>query len=264
MRVLILGAGVVGKATGLGLARFGHQVTFADNNQTALDPVQAKGYPCRLCRQGGVVPSAEVVFVCTPEDQVAAVVKSLKDVPGDLVIRSSTFPGSTEQLAIGLGRTIFHNPEFLREQTAEDDFLHSRMAILGRAAPGRAEDRVHGVMVETLYRHMGLKLVWTSATVSETVKLVLNNYLATLISYWNEVHLLCDTLGVNSHEVARIATLDSRVARYGAYRHGEPYGGRCLPKDLDRMIGFYTERGARADLLQAVRAVNELICKEAK
>lgn len=248
MKIAVIGAGVVGTATGLGLDRFGHEVSFGDISAPALEKV-AEGHSIWLFGQEPP-PQADIYLVCTPEDAVPDVMKALALAQGDLVIRSSTLPGTTEALAGLMGRPIFHNPEFLREATALDDFLNSRFTLIGRAGGAG------GTKLESAYRQMGIRIVWTSATMSELVKLAINNYLATLISYWNQVHLLCDKVGVNSHNLARLATQDPRVEHYGAYKHGEAYGGACLPKDLDRMLGFYREKGVEPVLLEAVKAVN--------
>lgn len=250
MRIAVIGAGVVGTATGLGLARFGHQVSFGDTSPEALEKVAGGGHSIWLFGEEPP-PQADIYLVCTPEDAVRDVIKALALAQGDLVIRSSTLPGTTEGLAGLLDRPIFHNPEFLREATALDDFLHTRFTLLGRAGGMQG-----GTKLESVYRQMGIRIVWTSATMSELVKLAINNYLATLVSYWNQVHLLCDKVGVNSHNLARLATQDPRVEHYGAYKHGEAYGGACLPKDLDRMLGFYREKGVEPVLLEAVKAVN--------
>ena len=250
MRIAVIGAGVVGTATGLGMARFGHQVTFGDTSARSLEKVAEGGHSIWLFGQEPP-PQADIYLVCTPEEAVPEVVKGLALAQGDLVIRSSTLPGTTEVLAGLLNRPVFHNPEFLRAAVALDDFLNARFAIIGRGGNIMGPCRM-----EALYRQMGMRIVWTSATMSELVKLSVNCYLSTLISYWNEVHLLCEKLGINSHYLARLAAQDSRVADYGAYKHGEPFGGACLPKDLHRMIHFSREKGLEPSLLEAVEAVN--------
>lgn len=254
MKIAVIGAGVVGRATGLGLARFGHQVSFGDISTEALEKVAGGGYSWLFGQEPP--PQADLYLVCTPEEAVPEVVRALK--PRDLepdqevVIRSSTLPGTTHALGVELGIPIFHNPEFLRAAVALDDFLNARFALIGRAGHWSGG----GARIENVYRQMGMRVVWTSSTMSEMVKLSVNCHLSTLISYWNEVHILCEKLGLNSHNLARLAALDGRVVSYGAYKHGEPFGGACLPKDLHRMIHFCRDKGFEPLLLEAAEAVN--------
>jgi UDP-glucose 6-dehydrogenase len=91
------------------------------------------------------------------------------------------------------------------------------------------------------------------------VKLSLNAYLHTLISFWNEVHLICERLGLPSDLVGRLCAEDPRVPAYGALQHGEPVGGRCLPKDLAQLIGVAQETQYSPDLLLAARLLNQKV-----
>lgn len=91
---------------------------------------------------------------------------------------------------------------------------------------------------------------------SEIVKLAMNSYLATLISFWNETDKLASAVGVSSEEVAKIARYDPRVSAYGTDFFGSPFGGKCLPKNLDQFIQFGHQVGVNPTLLEAVRDFN--------
>jgi UDP-glucose 6-dehydrogenase len=91
------------------------------------------------------------------------------------------------------------------------------------------------------------------------VKLSMNAYLHTLISFWNEIHLMCEQMGIPSHLVGKLCSQDPRVASYGAAMHGNPAGGRCLPKDIAQLIEFAKTIDYSADLLKSVQQVNHKV-----
>jgi len=84
-----------------------------------------------------------------------------------------------------------------------------------------------------------------------------NAYLATQVSFWNQISLICEKLGVNSHVVGKACALDPRISEYGASFHGQPFGGRCLPKDLESLRLVAMKLGVHTLLLDAVKEVNE-------
>ena len=88
------------------------------------------------------------------------------------------------------------------------------------------------------------------------VKLSLNSYLHTLISFWNEIHMICEKVGIPSHLVGRLAAEDPRVPTYGAVMHGNPVGGRCLPKDIEQLISFAEDLSYSPDLLLEAQRLN--------
>ena len=94
-------------------------------------------------------------------------------------------------------------------------------------------------------------------TIAEMVKYASNLFLATTISYWNEIHDVCLRLNISSHSVGKIAALDPRIPSYGASLHGKPFGGRCLPHNLQAFIPFCENLGYDSVLLKAVEEVNK-------
>ena len=266
MKIHVVGAGVIGCATGKGFARFGHQVVYSDIDPRARDRIGDAEF--HISGKGNWIPEANVHFICTPEGSVPDVVRSLKTIQGAIVIRSSVPPGTTQKLAEELNRILWHNPEFLREAMAEQDFLWARYAIVGtptknsRFNPSLRNGLNTIYNFVELYEEMGIEVFYCSSTESELVKLFTNTYLATLISIWSENKLLCDALSVNSHKVARLVALDERVSKYGAYMHGAAYGGMCLPKDVAQVLKLAEQMlGNPSDiatpLLYAVQLVNK-------
>lgn len=257
MNIAIIGCGVIGFATGQGFAKFGHEVGFVDRNPKSLVKAkfgkfavyqnfkELKGYP-------------DVIFVCVPEDVLEECLDGLvKDIRTscDLVIRSSCFPGTTARLQKQYHKSFIrfvHNPEFLRERNALEDFLLSQWVILGTTP-----DMVGELNVNVLYEKMQKRVIYTDSTTSEAVKLAINTYLATNISFWSQWKSLCDKVGINSHEVARIAMNDQRVSPYGAVNHGDrPFGGFCLPKDLTAVLSWCEQNGITMPILKAVGGFN--------
>jgi len=223
MKLHIIGPGVVGKATGEGVRRFGHDIIYTDKGDPHWEV------------------EANIHFICTPEEVVENVVDEMlhRGTNGecrDIVIRSSVPPGTTAYLAEKYKRLarFWHNPEFLREAVAEQDFLNTGRAIIGLTDPYYAGLRF--CALRTLYEQMLVPIYFCSSTESELVKLITNAYLATQVSFWNAMESLCERERVNSHALARLVALDPRVSKYGAFQHGQPYGGRCLPKDVQQLI----------------------------
>ena len=250
MRIQIIGAGVVGQATGKGFARLGHEVRFLDPNEEMLDRLRGEGYGAN---SRVAIGKADVHFVCTPEAVVGEVVRSWS--PGRLlVIRSTVPPGTARKLADLYEVHICSNPEFLREAVAEYEFLNPPGIIIGECC------KEHGDLLEELYKPFRKPIYRTTPEVAELTKLAVNGYLACQISYWNQVKLLADKLGINSHEVGMLATFgDDRVSVYGSRMHGRPYSGKCLPKDLNQLLDLAIDKGASPVLFEAIKGLNDFM-----
>lgn len=236
MRVNVIGMGVVGKTTMDVLQRFGHQVVGIDCGQ----PIHA----------------SDVYFVCTPEDAVESVIINLSrsEALNELslvVIRSTTLPGTTKSLAERYQMHICHQPEFLREATAISDGLNPWRIVIGECC------QQHDEFLEQLWKPLRCPVIRVNTVTSEIVKLTCNAHLAALISFWNEISEICLKLDINSHVVGKVSSLDPRISSYGATMHGKPFGGRCLPKDLRRLIEFSHKLGCKVPLLEATQKVNE-------
>jgi len=148
---------------------------------------------------------------------------------------------------------ICHNPEFLREKTAFEDVLHPSVVVIGQCC------QEHAGLLKQLYSPLKCPIVITQPNVSETVKVTLNSYLATLISFWNEINKFALDFGIDTREVAEIVKLNPRVSSYGTEFFGAPFGGKCLPKDLDQLINACHKAGLNPQLLEAIRDYNRTL-----
>jgi nucleotide sugar dehydrogenase len=230
IKIQIIGPGVIGKATGEGFGRYGHDVWYVDKDD--------KLHP------------ATFHFICVPEKEVKKVIEKMRDSnilgSGTIVVRSTITPAIYEDI-ISIYPHISHNPEFLRESVAEYEFMTANRVIIGECC------KEHGMSLDDLYKPFQIPIIHTKPLISIMVKLTTNAYLSTTISFWNEIKEICDGVGINSHKVGSIVSMDPRIPTYGAKMHGKPFGGKCLPKDLDQMLELYED----SILLKAVKEVNE-------
>jgi nucleotide sugar dehydrogenase len=243
MHIQIIGMGIVGKAQAKVMQKLGHEVTGCDVRAGSFDGIQISDKPVR---------GADLTFICPPEKIVPSVIENLVDskVHNPYVIKSTVPPGTTQAAMKKHGVHICHNPEFLREETSIDDALNQKFVVIGECC---AE---HGDQLAELYRPLGAKIIRTKPNISETAKLVLNNYLATLITFWNEVDKICSTLKLNTKDVADIVKQDKRVSEYGTAFFGQPFGGKCLPKDLEQTLALCHLKGIPVKLFEAIKEVN--------
>lgn len=243
MKIQVIGVGVVGEARAYLATQLGHEVV-------GFDPKKTASPYARIVKEFD--RDVDLTFVCTPESATESVIAELvrKDVKGLFVIESTVPPGTTRRLMEKHNIHICHNPEFLREKTPLEDVLNPSMIVIGQCCAA------HGGILKDMYRPLGRPIVITQPTTSETVKLTINSYLATLISFWNEIDKLANALGLSTAEVARIARFNPRVCSYGTEFFGSPFGGKCLPKDLDQIIASFHQAGVNPELLEAVRDFN--------
>ena len=172
MRINIIGYGPVGKAQAFLLKKLKHEIYIFD---PYLFP--AVKYPDK---------EVDLSFICTPEQAVDEAVRNLvrNNVDGVYVVKSSVSIGTTEKLMDKYNVHILHNPEFLRENNANEDILHPDRIIIGRCCEEHAEKLL------SLYAPMNKPVFVTDPTTSESVKLLSNSYLAMLITFWNEANEL--------------------------------------------------------------------------
>jgi len=239
MRISVIGYGTVGKAQVFLLQRLKHEVF-------VFDPYL---FPSVKCPEKNV----ELTFVCTPEHAVNEVLENLvrERVEGLYVIKSTTSVGTTEELTKKYGVHILHNPEFLREHSANEDVMNPDRIIIGQCCKEHAEKLV------SLYAPLEKPIFITDPTTSEAAKLLSNSYLAMLITFWNEASELAEKRGLNIHEVAELVRADSRVSAYGTSKFGQPFGGKCLPSNLDQLIDAFRSAGLNPLLFEAVKKYNQ-------
>jgi UDPglucose 6-dehydrogenase len=301
VNVAVVGCGYVGLVTGLGLARAGHRVVGVEADPLRREliaggtpPFHEPGLPdlladglaggrfsvsAELDAAGGV----EVVLLAvqTPPDEAGAIDLAFLRAAGErlagvlaatpsrrvVAIRSTVVPGTAEGVLapalVGTNAVVASNPEFLREGSAVEDFLHPDRVVVGCD-----DDWGRGVLGR-LYEPLGAPVIFTSPAAAELAKYASNALLATLISFSNEIGRISESLpGVDVEDVLGIVHRDRRlspVVRGEAVRPGIlsylkagcGYGGSCLPKDLAALLASRRAAGHEHPLLEAVRTVNE-------
>ena len=191
----------------------------------------------------------DISFICVPESQVDDVAMEVMKYSELVVIRSTVPPGTCNRLQARTGKHVCHNPEFLKEATAVQDMFNPTYILIGACCSK------HGALLRELYEPSCAKIIETTTSESEMVKIVTNNYLACLISFWNEIEAIAQASGLSGHRIGAIATHDPRVVTYGARKHHQ-YAGKCLPKEITQMIKYAEARGVKTPLLHAIEEVN--------
>jgi UDPglucose 6-dehydrogenase len=278
----VIGAGWVGLVTAACFAELGHEVHCRDIVQEKVDslkrgevPIYEPGLPELLEKNrerlhftidmGDVLGGAQLLFCCvdTPPtysgdadlSRVERVVEELGDSREYAIVMKSTVP-------VGTGRSIrrrrddlgyVSNPEFLKEGSAVADFMHPDRVVVG--AGGESEE--FGDRVTALYEPLDCPIVRTDVASAEMVKLASNAFLATKISFINEIANVSEELGADVTEVARGMGLDERIGTQ-FLRAGIGYGGSCFPKDVSALKQLAGNTGYHFQLLTAVIEVNEL------
>jgi len=231
---------------------------------------------------GQAVEGADVVFMCvgTPSGQhgrpdlgfVRAAVREIaRHVDGhQTIVTKSTVPiGTRDWLADLLDSelgwpsarpAVVSNPEFLREGRAVADFLHPDRVVLGsddRDALGVVEDLYRPILEQSFAKGNGARptLVRTDNATAETIKYAANAFLATKISFINEISTICEAVGTKVEDVALAIGLDPRIGPQ-FLSPGPGWGGSCFGKDIDALISTAEEHGVEAQLLRASRDVN--------
>ena len=273
-RISIIGAGWVGTAVGRGFIEIGHEVIFHD--------IVDKDLPNFTKDIGYAVKNTDVSFICvpTPTDERGIDLSYVEDVSKNIgrvlsekedyhvvAVKSTVVPGTTENVVIPIiekfsGKKagefgVCMNPEFLTEiehswtdnESYKKDFFTEDRIVIGEY------DSKSGDMLEDIYKPLKKPIFRTDLKTAEMIKYASNCMLATKISYWNEIFMICKEIGVDSQKVADIVALDPRIGRYGTI-HGMAFGGKCLPKDLKAFISF-AERYREVKLLKAVDEINE-------
>jgi len=293
MQIAVIGTGYVGLVSGACFAEFGIHVTCVDvdagkieklNNgvipiyEPGLDQVVEKNVKAGRLEfttdLKAAVEKSRVVFfaVGTPprEDgtpDMRFYQKAAEDVATAMngykvLVTKSTVPVGTgkwlrdfmtERIPEGMEFGVASNPEFLREGAAIEDFMRPDRVVIGSN-----EERAIEVMKE-LYRPLFLietPIVTTSLEAAELIKYAANAFLATKITFINEIANLCDAIGCDVHDVARGMGMDNRIGR--KFLHPGPgYGGSCFPKDTRALTTVADQFGVETRIVDAVIEANE-------
>jgi UDPglucose 6-dehydrogenase len=280
--ISVVGVGWVGLVTASCFAELGHDVVAMDIDEAKIAALQAGEVPIhepglaelvagnreRLRFTTSVdelLSGARLMFCCvdTPPtysgdadlSRVQAVVETLPPDDDHVLIMKSTVPSGTGAAIRREKRdlTYVSCPEFLKEGNAVDDFLHPDRVVVG-ADPG---DEAAADAVAELYRPLGGEIVRTDVASAEMIKLASNAFLATKISFINEIANVCEGVGADVGEVARGMGLDARIGP-SFLRPGLGFGGSCFPKDVSALKMLAGNSGYHFQLLTSVIEVNEL------
>jgi UDPglucose 6-dehydrogenase len=279
-RIVVVGSGVVGTATGKGFADFGHAVQFVDINQNRVEELRAQGYAASTTIDLSGPPCFIVLTLPTPnvgrrydlgplEAGTRSVGEALRQASAfhTVLVRSTVPPGTCDNLVqpvleaasgrrVGEDFALASNPEFLRAASAREDFLMPWMTVVG----SRSRRTVERLM--ELYRPFGGEIrTFPNPIEAELVKCAHNLFNATKISFWNELSLVSHQLGIRLDRVAGTVARSAEGSvnpEYGI-RAGRPFGGACLPKDTNGFLGFAVDLGVEMPVLEAVLRVNEVM-----
>ncbi|MFM9841777.1 MAG: UDP-glucose dehydrogenase family protein [Dongiaceae bacterium] len=293
MRIAMVGTGYVGLVSGACFSEFGVNVACVDKDAQRLQRVERGEMPiyepgledlvARNLRAGrlsfttdlaGAVKGADAVFIAvgTPTRRgdghadLTYVYAAAKEIASVLkgyavIVMKSTVPVGTGREVARIIREanpradvdVISNPEFLREGSAINDFMRPDRVIIG------AENERAREVMRRLYRPLYLierPIVFTSLETAELTKYAANAFLATKITFINEMADLCEKVGADVHDLARGMGLDGRIGRL--FLHPGPgFGGSCFPKDAQALIRTAEQAGAPLRLVETMHAVNE-------
>src|SRR5690606_19971555 len=291
MKIAVVGTGYVGLVTGTCFAETGNDVTCIDNNSQKVANLQAGRIPIfepgldvlfeRNTEQGRLhftddlaagIRDAQVIFLALPtppgangEADLSFILKVADDLSTlistyTVIVDKSTVPVGTAEkvrnvLLQKLSSELFDvvsNPEFLREGVAVDDFMKPDRVVIGLSS-----DRARQIM-ERLYKpfvRQGNPVLFMDERSAEMTKYAANAYLATRISFMNEIANLCERTGANVDHVRRGIGSDSRIGKRFLFP-GVGYGGSCFPKDVQALYLTSKEHQYPFRILEAVMEVN--------
>ncbi len=293
MHIGIIGTGYVGLVTGACFSEFGVFVTCVDKDrqkvaklkkgiipfyEPGLEDIVKRNLQAGRLRFSNrikdAVESSLVVFIAVgtpPRGDGSADLSYIKEVAREIarhmdsykvIVTKSTVPVGTgrklkewikEGLKENIDFDVASNPEFLREGSALEDFMRPDRVVIG------AESQQAVAILKDLYRPLYLietPFVITNIETAELIKYASNSFLATKISFINEIALLCDRVGADVHVVAKAMGLDRRIGP--KFLHPGPgFGGSCFPKDTRALIKLAEEKGIEMKLVNATVEVNE-------
>ena len=294
MKVTVLGCGYVGLVSGVCFAEFGVNVVCCDLDKEKIDklmkanvPIYEPGLESLLKKNinenrlsfsynlGDSIPSSDLIFIAvgTPARRgdghadLSYVYQAAEDLAPLLegytvVVDKSTVPVGTARnvkkiisdLNPDADFDVASNPEFLREGAAISDFMRPDRVVIG------VENKRSENLLRELYRPINLieaPIISTDLESAELIKYASNAFLATKISFINEMSMICEKTGADIHAVARGMGLDNRIGR--KFLHPGPgYGGSCFPKDTKALARIASENGISSRIVETVIEVNEI------
>jgi UDPglucose 6-dehydrogenase len=292
--IAVIGTGYVGLVTGAGLADFGNDVVCVDIDAKKIEALKQGKIPIyepgldkivnRNVSEGRLqfstdlpdaIRSSRAIFIAvgTPPkpdgsadlryvEEVARTIAKYMNGP-KLVITKSTVPIGTgriiEKILAEAGgefrSSVASNPEFLREGSAIEDFMKPDRVVIG------ASDAESAALMKEIYaplHSLEIPFVVTNVESAELIKYAANGFLATKISFINEIAVLCELLGGDVQDVARGIGLDSRIGSK-FLQAGPGFGGSCFPKDTSAVADIARRYGYEFEIIEAVLRVNDNI-----
>lgn len=290
MNILIIGTGYVGTSTALVFAELGHKVIGLDTDIRKIDELNRgklhfyeKGLDhlfYKHLEKGNVqfttdteqaIKKSKVIFICvgTPNnDDGSANLQFVEQVARNIghfinnykviVIKSTVPVGVSEKVREWIAESkknkvrfdVVSNPEFLREGSALWDAMHPDRIVIG----SRSEKAT--LIVSKLYQSLNALIIVTTPQAAELIKYASNAFLATKISFINEMAKLCDKLDINILQIAEGMGMDHRIGPY-FLEAGIGYGGSCFPKDLNALLDTAKRKGVPLSLLEKVVDINQ-------
>ena len=295
MRITMIGTGYVGLVSGVCFSDFGHDVVCVDKDPRKIDllreghvPIYEPGLDSLMARNvdagrltfttdlAAAVHGAEAVFIAvgTPTRRgdghadltyVEAASKEIAQALTDycVIVTKSTVPVGTNRKVEGWVRDanpsavfdVASNPEFLREGAAIDDFMRPDRVVVGVESNRAAQ------IMSDIYRPLFLRdfpIVTTDLESAEMIKYAANAFLATKITFVNEIAALCEKVGADVKEVSKGIGLDGRIGN--KFLHAGPgYGGSCFPKDTSALARIGQEFAAPQNIVETVIRVNDSV-----
>jgi UDPglucose 6-dehydrogenase len=280
-KIAIIGAGVVGQATGKGFVKSGHTVIFVDINKNVLTKLRAEHYEVSSLDDLDKLDN-EITILCLPTPSNHGVVdlsyiESVLPHLGEklslinkyhlIVFRSTVPPETTENFIRSLENIsnkkagedfgVCFNPEFLRQISSEKDFLQPWSIVIG-AQDRRSENMLLNLYGNIIYKN-NTPVIITDLKTAEMIKYAQNLYNAAKISFANEIWTVCRKLGINSDIVMEAVAQSAEGMwnpRYGIHG-GYAYKGNCLPKDTEAFLTFARQAlQLEMPLLQSILKIN--------
>ena len=293
MKIAMIGTGYVGLVSGVCFSDFGHEVVCVDKDPRKIEmlrrgevPIYEPGLDALMARnvEAGrlsftldlkqAVEGAQAVFIAvgTPTRRgdghadlrfVMAAAEEIAQAAGEylVVVTKSTVPvGTNRQVKQTIAKTrpkldfdVASNPEFLREGAAIDDFMKPDRVVVG------VQNERAAKVMEEIYRPLYLRdfpIVTTDLESAEMIKYAANAFLATKITFINEISALCEKVGANVKSVSKGMGMDGRIGN--KFLHAGPgYGGSCFPKDTKALARIGQDHACPISIVEAVIKVNE-------
>jgi len=294
MNISIIGTGYVGLVSGACFSKFNKKVICVDVDEdkvskinNGVSPIYEEGLDDLLKKYKNkifattdykkAINDTDITFICvgTPSNEDGSIdlkyieesARSIGEILKNksnfhvVVVKSTVLPGTTRDIILpilekysdkkaGVDFGVAMNPEFLREGIAVYDFLNPDRIVIG------SNDKKTIDILRNLYMDFSCPIIETSLSAAEMIKYSSNCFLATKISFINEIGNMCKKLGINTYDVAEGMGMDNRIGR-AFLDSGIGWGGSCFPKDLDALLYWYKEKKLDARIINSTIEVND-------